>query len=112
MSWIDDLLVAFEAAATQDPPLPWQDVWRVILEYIPTGAVADTYGDTVTGVQNGSNTVFTTGSNYNAGTLAVYLNGIRQRKTHDYTESAANQFTFIVAPVALDTISVDYTETI
>lgn len=53
--------------------------------------------ETPTGLVNGSNRVFTTANNYVAGTPLVVLNGVRMAITTDYTESAANQITFVSA---------------
>lgn len=72
------------------------------------GGTAGVIGETPGGAIDGSNTVFTSGSAYQALTLAVYLNGLRQRRTDDYTEASATSFTFALAPRSTDSISIDY----
>lgn len=63
-------------------------------------------GEVPSGAVNGSNTVYTTAAAYTA--LAVYLNGVRQTKTVDYTETTGTTFTFTVAPLTGDLLLVDY----
>jgi hypothetical protein len=74
------------------------------------GTVSGTliYGEVPAGTLNGINKVFTTASAYRANLLSVFLNGVRQRRTNDYTETTNNSFTFVVAPVSGDILSVDY----
>jgi hypothetical protein len=52
---------------------------------------------TLTGAVNGTNTAFTLPSAPLAGTVSVFLNGILQRPTTDYTISGST-VTFVVAP--------------
>jgi len=66
------------------------------------------WGETPGGTINGSNQTFTTANAYTANLLAVYLNGLRQRRTADYTETGTQSFQFISAPLAGDSLSVDY----
>lgn len=63
-------------------------------------------GEIPTGTVDGSNTLFYTAANYSG--LTVYLNGVRQRITDDYTETYANAFTFVTAPTTGDVVTVDY----
>jgi len=72
------------------------------------GALVMIWGETPGGAVNGSNTVFTTANPYRL--LAVYLNGLRQRPSADYSESSAQSFTFLTAPLSGDTISIDYVQ--
>lgn len=65
---------------------------------------------TPSGTVNGSNAVFTTASNYISGSVTVFLNGLAQSPTTDYTESAVNQITFVVAPLTGDDIKICYQE--
>jgi hypothetical protein len=65
-------------------------------------------GETPTGAVDGSNKLFTTSSTYISGYLNVYLNGVRQSVTVDYTETSSNSFTFVVAPTIDDILRVDY----
>jgi hypothetical protein len=71
-------------------------------------AAMDHLGETPTGTVNGSNTVFTTAATYVSGKISVYVNGIRQKKTTDYTESSTTTITFTTAPSTGDVILVDY----
>ena len=64
-------------------------------------------GEVPSGAINSSNTVYTTAANYGT-SLAVFLNGIRQKKTTDYTETGAAEFTMVVAPTTGDILQVDY----
>lgn len=74
----------------------------------PTGS----YG-TLSGLVNGSNTVFTVSEgSYVSGSLRVYLNGQLQTQgaSSDWTETSpsAGTFTFITAPFSGDVITVSY----
>jgi hypothetical protein len=66
------------------------------------------WGETPTGSINGTNKNFTTAFSYAAGQLAVYLNGVRQRRPNDYTETSSSAFQLINAPLTGDILSVDY----
>lgn len=69
------------------------------------GTGAPIVGESLTGTKDGVNTVFTTAAPFNAGTTAVYLNGLRE---YHYTESGANQITMEDAPLAGDSLRIDY----
>ncbi len=75
---------------------------------VVVSAAMDHIGEVPTGSVNGSNTVFTTAASYVGSTISVYVNGIRQKKTTDYTESSATTITFTTAPSTGDVILVDY----
>ena len=66
------------------------------------------YGETPTGLVNGSNTIFTTSAPYETGSTRVFINGDRKHRTVDYTESATAQITFTSAPASMSIILVDY----
>jgi hypothetical protein len=66
-------------------------------------------GEVPSGAVNGSNAVYTTAAAYGT-TLAVYLNGIRQKLTTDYTETTSTTFTMVTPPVTGDLLLVDYGE--
>jgi len=66
------------------------------------------YGETPSGLVNGSNTVFTTAHPYTTASTRVFVNGDRKHLTVDYTESAASQITFASAPASMSVILVDY----
>lgn len=72
-------------------------VSNFVTEEIPTGAI------------NGSNTNYSLAYTPTAGTVRVYLNGVRQRSGagNDYTISTSI-ITFTTAPIAGDVILVDY----
>jgi hypothetical protein len=74
------------------------------------GTATCVIGETPGGAIDGSNTVFTASNAYQAQTLAVYLNGLRQRRTDDYTETSSTSFTFVLPPRSTDSISIDYVE--
>jgi hypothetical protein len=77
----------------------------------PPGTASSTvqfWGETPAGAINGSNKIFTLTNTYLAGLLGVYLNGLRQRPTGDYTETGSQSFQFVNAPLSGDSISVDY----
>lgn len=67
-------------------------------------------GEAVSGTVNGTNTVFTTANAYAGSSLEVYINGLLQYRTTDYTETnaAAGTFTFVDAPKTNDVIRVNY----
>lgn len=75
------------------------------------GAVsAQIFGETPTGLIDGVNKTFTASNSYVANTLAVYLNGLRQRRAGDYNETGATTFGFLNAPLPGDSLSIDYTK--
>jgi hypothetical protein len=69
-------------------------------------------GETPIGVLDGVNKVFTASSTFLSDTLEVYLNGLRQRQTADYDELSTTQFQFVLAPLASDSISIDYIKSV
>lgn len=65
-------------------------------------------GETPSGLVNGTNTVFTIAQAPLEGeTVDVFLDGLKQRPGTDYTVSGST-ITFTTAPVAGQTIRVDY----
>lgn len=62
------------------------------------------------GTLDGLNATFTASQAWVAGSLCVYLNGLRQRAgaTSDYIEANGTQITFNDAPHPGDTITLDY----
>jgi len=79
------------------------------LEVTPTGASGAQYiGETPSGSINGSNQNFTLAHTLLSGTLAVYLNGMRQKVTDDYTITSSTVFQMVTAPLTGDKIIVDY----
>jgi hypothetical protein len=64
-------------------------------------------GETPAGAINGSNTIFTLANAPVSGKEILYLNGIRQKRTSDYTISGTT-ITFAIAPLSGDEILSDY----
>lgn len=68
------------------------------------------YDYNIVGARDGSNTNFSTTSNYKPGTTRVYLNG--QRLTpgigYDYVEASANQISLFYSPVPSDRLIIEY----
>jgi hypothetical protein len=55
-----------------------------------------------------SHAVFQTANAYQPNTLMVYLNGLRQRKPADYSETTSTTFTMATPPSSADTLLIDY----
>jgi hypothetical protein len=70
-------------------------------------AGTDVYNEEPSGTQNGSNTDFTLADTPISGTVRVYLNGLRQTPTDDYSVST-DTITFTTAPISNDVILIDY----
>jgi hypothetical protein len=68
------------------------------------------WGETPAGTIDGSNVNYTSAHPYSPGLLAVFLNGLRQRRTGDYNETGSQSFQFIIAPLPGDSLSIDYTQ--
>ena len=66
------------------------------------------YGETPSGALDGSNTTYTAANVFQANSLEVYLNGLRQRRVADYNEISTTQFQFLSPPRSTDSISIDY----
>jgi len=68
------------------------------------------YDYNIVGARDGSNTNFSTTSNFKSGTTRVYLNG--QRLTpgigYDYVEASANQISLFYSPVPSDRLIIEY----
>ena len=72
------------------------------------GAVQTVWGETPAGLIDGSNQVYTSANPYMPNLLGVYLNGLRQRRTNDYSETGSQSFQFLQAPQPGDSLSIDY----
>lgn len=57
---------------------------------------------------DGSRTIFTVAHPFVASSLCVYVNGLRQRPTIDFTVISDTQFQFTTAPLAGDSVMIDY----
>ncbi len=73
-------------------------------------------GEVPVGAINSTNAEYTTASDFQTGTLKVYLNGMRQKEgvSNDYTITGSNSFTFNDPPKGSpgnpDLMLVDYIE--
>jgi hypothetical protein len=74
----------------------------------PSGVLQMVFGETPGGTIDGVNKDFASASLYSSNLLAVFLNGLRQRRTADYTETGSQSFQFVSAPLAGDSLSIDY----
>jgi hypothetical protein len=68
----------------------------------------EVYGEVPSGAINGVNATFVTALPYRTGTLRLYLNGVRQKLTNDYTLTPPVTFVFVLAPRTNDHVLVDY----
>lgn len=66
--------------------------------------------ETPTGSVNGSNTAYTSARPYIAGSLEIYINGLKQIRGTDYTETtpSTSAFTMTVAPITGDSVRINY----
>ncbi len=71
------------------------------------GAANSIYGEIPSGTIDGSNKVFTLANTPTVGTVRVYLNGLRQSVTGDYT-IVGGTLTFVNAPLSGDILVADY----
>jgi hypothetical protein len=74
----------------------------------PSGVLQVIFGETPSGTIDGVNKDFASVSLYSSNLLAVFLNGLRQRRIADYTETGNQSFRFINAPLPGDSLSIDY----
>lgn len=65
-------------------------------------------GETPFGSVDGTNIYFSTALVYSPNSLCVYLNGLRQQRLGDYTETGSQTFRFLEAPWLGSTVRVDY----
>lgn len=71
------------------------------------GGASMIFNEIPTGLINGSNTTYTLANVPKSGSVAVYLTGVRQRPTTDFTISGRT-LTMIPAPGVNDNLYVDY----
>ena len=71
-----------------------------------TGTVEIVFEDLTTSI-NGERTQFATSSNYEANSLAVYINGLKQRQS-SVGQVGLNNFTLPEAPISGDILEVRY----
>jgi hypothetical protein len=72
------------------------------------GGAAEVIGETPTGVIDGSNRLYYTANVFRSNTLMVYLNGLRLRQSADYAINSGDSFMMGYAPLAGDSLNVDY----
>jgi hypothetical protein len=82
--------------------------WSVVAGGSGSAAIV-VWGEIPTGSINSTNKSYTAAYPFVAGLLAVFLNGLRQRHPDDYSETTAQSFTFVNAPITGDSVSIDYT---
>jgi hypothetical protein len=73
-----------------------------------TSTFRGVWGETPSGTIDGVNNNYTSLYAYSPTSLAVFLNGLRQRRTADYAETGSNSFSFVTAPLPGDSLSIDY----
>jgi hypothetical protein len=66
------------------------------------------WGETPSGIIDGVNKNYTSAYLYSSNQLAVFLNGLRQRRADDYAETGSQSFNFVSAPLPGDSLSIDY----
>jgi hypothetical protein len=67
-------------------------------------------GETPSGLVNGSNATYTTANNFVAGTVEVFVNGVRQKEGagNDYTTTGLTTINMLTSPQTGDQILVNY----
>lgn len=88
----------------------------LLVDYIVTGAINNVgtnsfiWDETPAGTVNGSTTLFTAARAYIPGSLAVYINGLKQKRVTHFVETnpALGTFTMGDAPLTGDDIMIDY----
>ncbi len=68
----------------------------------------EVYGEVPVGMINGVNASFLTSFPFRTGTVRLYLNGVRQKLTNDYTLVPPTTCVFVLAPRTNDHVLVDY----
>jgi hypothetical protein len=86
--------------------MSWGKVGNIMGPPGPAGS--GIYNEVPTLTADASHAVFQTANAYQPGTLMVYLNGLRQRKPADYSETTSTTFTMTTAPLSGDVVMVDY----
>jgi hypothetical protein len=75
----------------------------------PSGGTASSvFGELPGGSIDGANTNFSTQYSYIPALLAVFLNGLRLRRTNDYVETDSQSFRLVSAPLPGDVVCIDY----
>jgi hypothetical protein len=66
------------------------------------------FGEIPGGLINGVNTDYTSAHAFYPASIAVFLNGLRQRRVNDYSEINTQSFRLVSAPLPGDSLSIDY----
>lgn len=77
------------------------------IDYIGTG-FNEVIDEVPAGLINGSNATFTTAYNFDPATLEVFLNGLKQKVTDDYSTSGTTTIIFTFSPLTGERVTVDY----
>ena len=75
---------------------------------VTTSSGSFVIGETPSGSVNGSNATFTTAQNFVPESVQVFINGVSQTNSVDYTTSGTTTITLNVSPVSGDYIRVNY----
>lgn len=73
------------------------------------GAASMVWGETPSGLVNGSNATFTTQYGFIPESVEVYVNGLFQRRVTDFNTSGSQTITLSDSPQSGDSIRVNYT---
>lgn len=76
--------------------------------FVTTSSGSFVFGETPSGLVNGSNATYTTAQNFVAESVQVFINGVSQTSGVDYTTSGSTTITMNVSPVSGDYIRVNY----
>lgn len=88
--------------------------WHLLTQSAtPTAVWKTDYDYQITGAKNGINTSYTTSQNYQAGSLQVYMNGLRLTPgaLYDYLAVGTNTFTMNYPPSSSDILMAQYITT-
>jgi phage baseplate assembly protein W len=109
--WIQDAAGAGNAAPFRITSITGNSV-TILNVPVGTGgggtALQMVFGEVPSGAVNGINKAYATANPYTPNQLAVFLNGLRQRRVNDFNETGNQSFSFLNAPLSGDILSVDY----
>jgi len=72
------------------------------------GAASPLREEDLTGQVDGTTTSFTVSRSFDADSIQLYYNGIKQRKTNEYTVTGASTLQTVFTPTATSTLFVAY----
>lgn len=81
---------------------------NITLPALPGPAPNFAYNETPTGALNGSNATFTSLSNFVAGTVEVFLNGLKLKIVEEFNTTGNNTITLAVSPASTETLQITY----